>query len=149
MEDGSTPEFDGDYPANLTGGKRHLFLCRNRGSFFKPCPGTREYRCCGYHVLNIGMNCPMDCVYCILQAYLNNPWLSVFVNIDDMFAELDQALRAEPDRIFRIGTGEFTDSLALDSLTGLSSSLVEFIKKYPHAFLALKTKSAVIANLRD
>jgi spore photoproduct lyase len=111
------PRIDGDYPYNLSAGKHHLFLCRNRGAFFKPCPGTRDYRCCDYQVLNIGMNCPMDCVYCILQAYLNNPWLSFFVNVDQLFAELDLALDAEPERFFRIGTGEFTDSLALDNLT--------------------------------
>jgi len=72
------PAVDGEYPGNLTRGKQTLLLCRNKGRFFKPCPGTREYNCCEYQVLNIGMNCPMDCVYCILQAYLNNPWLSFF-----------------------------------------------------------------------
>ena len=141
------PAIDGGYPANLTGGKRHLLLCRNRGAFFKPCPGTREYRCCDYQVLNIGMNCPMDCVYCILQAYLNNPWLSFFVNVEDLFAELDRALTAEPERFFRIGTGEFTDSLALDSLTRLSPRLVAAMAGHKNAVLELKTKSASVANL--
>lgn len=143
-----TPNIEGDYPYNLSAGKRHLLLCRNRGAFFKPCPGTREYRCCGYQVLNIGMNCPMDCVYCILQAYLNNPWLSFFVNIEDLFAELDQALDAEPGRLFRIGTGEFTDSLALDSLTRLSPRLVEYMAGRANAVLELKSKSVNIDNLQ-
>lgn len=142
------PAIDGDYPANLTAGKHHLLLCRNRGAFFKPCPGTREYRCCNYQVLNIGMNCPMDCVYCILQAYLNNPWLSFFVNVEDLFNELDTALDAEPDRFFRIGTGEFTDSLALDSLTHLSPRLVTYMAGRTNAVLELKSKSVNIANLR-
>jgi spore photoproduct lyase len=142
-----TPQLDGEYPFNLSAGKRHLLLCRNRGTFFKPCPGTREYRCCNYQVLNIGMNCPMDCVYCILQAYLNNPWLSFFVNVDDMFAELDHAFEAEPDRFFRIGTGEFTDSLALDSLTRLSPLLVTYMAKRSNAVLELKSKSVSIDNL--
>ncbi|MDR2550921.1 MAG: radical SAM protein [Desulfobulbus sp.] len=141
------PAIDGDYPANLTAGKHHLLLCRNRGIFFKPCPGTREYRCCDYQVLNIGMNCPMDCVYCILQAYLNNPWLSFFVNIEELFTELDRALAAEPHRFFRIGTGEFTDSLALDSLTRLSPRLVAYMAGQTNAVLELKTKSANIGNL--
>jgi spore photoproduct lyase len=143
----AAPAIGGDYPHNLHAGKRHLLLCRNRGIFFKPCPGTREYRCCGYQVLNIGMNCPMDCVYCILQAYLNNPWLSFFVNIDDLFTELDQALDAEPERFFRIGTGEFTDSLALDSLTRLSPRLVEYMAGRTNAVLELKSKCVSIANL--
>lgn len=143
------PAIEGDYPANLTSGKHHLLLCRNRGAFFKPCPGTREYRCCNYQVLNIGMNCPMDCVYCILQAYLNNPWLSFFVNIEDLFQELDQALDTEPDRFFRIGTGEFTDSLALDNLTHLSSRLVTYMAGRSNAVLELKSKSVNIGNLQS
>ena len=144
----AVPVLAGDYPYNLNEGKHHLLLCRNRGAFFKPCPGTREYRCCGYQVLNIGMNCPMDCVYCILQAYLNNPWLSFFVNVDDLLAEVDAALAKEPQRFFRIGTGEFTDSLALDSLTHLSPRLVEYMGRQTNAVLELKTKSVSIANLQ-
>jgi len=147
LPDRAVPAAQSPYPASLAAGKRHLLLCRNRGRFFKPCPATREYRCCDYQVLNIGMNCPMDCVYCILQAYLNNPHLSFFVNIDDLFAELHEAFAAEPERFFRIGTGEFTDSLALDRLTGLSRRLVEFIAGQPQAVLELKTKSAAIGHL--
>jgi len=139
----------GFYPKSLSDGKRHLLLAKNRGKFFKPCPGTREYICCDYQVLNIGMNCPMDCVYCILQAYLNNPYLSFFVNIEDMMAELTGIFALEPDRFRRIGTGEFTDSLALDRLTGLSKVLVEFVRDKNSALLELKTKTAVIENLQD
>lgn len=147
IEEDDHPAIGGGYPHNLSAGKHHLFLCRHRGAFFKPCPGTREYRCCDYQVLNIGMNCPMDCVYCILQAYLNNPWLSFFVNVEDLFADLDRALAAEPERFFRIGTGEFTDSLALDSLTHLSPRLVQYMARQRNAVLELKTKSVSIANL--
>ncbi|MDD5758617.1 MAG: DNA photolyase [Desulfobulbaceae bacterium] len=136
------------YPRNLTKGKQNLLLCRNLGHFFKPCPATREYRCCDYQVINIGLNCPMDCVYCILQAYLNNPWLSFFVNVDDLLRELEAAFAKNPDRFWRIGTGEFTDSMALDQLTGLSQVLVPFIGRQSRAVLELKTKSAAIANLQ-
>ncbi len=139
----------GEYPDNLIQGKRHLLLSQNRGHFFKPCPGTKEYRCCDYQVLNIGMGCPMDCVYCILQAYLNKPWLTFFVNIEKLFQEMKTAFAAEPDRFFRIGTGEFTDSMALDKFTCLSPKLVEFMAKQKQAVLELKTKSAVIANLEN
>lgn len=148
LEEREQPEISGSYPENLTTGKHHLLLCRNRGQFYKPCPGTREYRCCDYQVVNIGMNCPMDCVYCILQAYLNNPFHTFFVNIEKMFAELDQGLSGQPEQFFRIGTGEFTDSLALDSLTRLSPRLVNYMAGRNNAVLELKTKSAVIANLK-
>jgi len=149
IEDRSEPQgIEGEYPANLNQGKHHLLLCKNRGHFFKPCPGTKEYRCCDYQVLNIGMNCPMDCVYCILQAYLNKPWLTFFVNSDNLLSEMETAFQAEPDRFFRIGTGEFTDSMALDRFTALSRKLVQFMASQNQAVLELKTKSAVIHNLK-
>ncbi|MBU1564942.1 MAG: DNA photolyase [Proteobacteria bacterium] len=138
-----------NFAENLTPGKQQLYLCNNHGMFFKPCPGTREYQCCGYHVLNTGTNCPIDCVYCILQAYLNTPWLTFYVNTGDLFHELSQSLSGNPHKFFRIGTGEFTDSLAIDRLTCLSRPLVEFIGQKDNVILELKTKSAVIDNLRE
>lgn len=140
---------DKNFATGLTKGKQILLLGRNRGRFLKACPATREYRCCDYQVLNIGMNCPMECVYCILQAYLNNPWLSFFINTDDLFRELTEAFKAEPDRVWRIGTGEFTDSLVLDNITCLSRDLVEFMRDKPNAVLELKTKTDYIENLHN
>jgi spore photoproduct lyase len=149
LPDGRKPMRVENFGSDLNRGKQILLLGRNRGHFFKPCPATREYTCCEYQVVNTGMNCPMDCVYCILQAYLNNPWLSFFVNVDDMIKEIDAALKNEPDRFWRIGTGEFTDSLAIDRLTGLSSFLVPFMAEQTNAILELKTKSAEVDNLKD
>ena len=142
-------DLDDEYVENLSAGKRQLFLSNNRGVFFKPCPGTREYQCCDYQVLNTGTNCPIDCVYCILQAYLNTPWLTFYVNIDQLFHELEESLSQNQEKIYRIGTGEFTDSLAIDRLTRLSSKLVPFIGQKSNATLELKTKSAVIDNLEN
>jgi spore photoproduct lyase len=141
-------DLDADFAANLSVGKKQLFLCRNRGQFFKPCPGTREYQCCDYQVLSTGLNCPIDCSYCILQAYLNTPWLTVYVNVEKMFSELDDHLkvRKEPG-FYRIGTGEFADSLALDRITCLSRKLVPYFADKKNCVLELKTKSGVIGNL--
>lgn len=138
-----------EYPENLTEGKQHLFITENKGEFVKPCPATKVYRCCDYTVINSGMNCPIDCSYCILQAYLNNPYISYYVNIETMLTELDAVLDSDSTKFYRIGTGEFTDSLALDRLTGLSKILVEFIAGTSNAMLELKTKSGVIENLQD
>ena len=138
----------GEYPANLREGKKTLLLCRNQGEFLKDCPGTREYRCCDYRVLNVGLGCPMDCVYCILQAYLNTPYMSFFLNVEDLFSELSTKLKDYPGRIMRIGTGEFTDSMALDRITGLSTKLVNFFGAQKKGVLELKTKSAAVENLQ-
>ena len=66
-------------------------------------------------------NCIYDCSYCFLQDFLNNNPLQVaYVNIEDLLQELDEVFTKFPNRTFRVGTGEITDSLALDSLVPLS-----------------------------
>ncbi len=54
------------------------------------------------------------------------------------FSELEEIFNT--NRFFRIGTGEFTDSLALESLTNYSSYLIEFLSQFRNVVLELKTK---------
>jgi len=64
-----------------------------------------------------------------------------------MIAELDTKISANPARLWRIGTGEFTDSLVFDNITGLSKSLIPYFTKKNNAILELKTKTVKIENL--
>jgi spore photoproduct lyase len=128
-------------------GKRALLLTDFRGEAIKPCPGTPNYLCCGYQILNFGQGCPMDCTYCILQGYFSNPLLTVQANDEAFLSAAAQSLRAEPNRFFRLGTGEFADSLALDPLTGYARRLVEFIRDVPNAVLEIKSKAVHIDDL--
>jgi spore photoproduct lyase len=128
-------------------GKKVLLLTRNRGAFIKACPGTRGYLCCGYRILHIGTYCTMDCSYCILQSYFHPPLLHYFINQDDMFAELDDAL--SQDRIQRFGTGEFTDSLIWEAWSGLSGGLIQRFADQTRAVLELKTKTTAISKFKE
>ncbi|MEW6530963.1 MAG: radical SAM protein [Thermodesulfobacteriota bacterium] len=130
-------------------GKRILRLMRHRGAFVKPCPGTKEYVCCGLQILHIGQGCPMDCRYCALQAYFNRPVLEVFVNVSEMLDGLRERVSEEPNRFHRICTGEFTDSLALDPITDLASKLVHFFSQQTNASLEIKTKTDFVETLLD
>jgi len=136
-------------PDILESDPERLEIVKFRGRFLKSCPGTRHYFCCGYQILHFGVQCSLNCTYCILQAYLNQPNLRVFGNTEDLFAELEQELRAHPKRLYRIGTGEFTDSLLLDRWTEFSRDLIPFFAEQPNAVLELKTKTDFIANLKD
>jgi spore photoproduct lyase len=135
--------------ASFAAGKRRMVLQRHRGSFLRHCPaGTSGLVCCNYLVVNLASNCPFDCSYCFLQDYLaDNRPLRVFTNVGDALDEIGAVVRARPERPFRIGTGELTDSLALDHLTGISRRLVPFFAALPNATLELKTKSAEIGEL--
>lgn len=141
------PEYMGsERIKSIEADRQTLILSRNKGKFLKPCPGTKEYLCCQYRFLNVGLNCPIDCTYCILQTYLNTHALVVFVNYEDLLVELDSELKKDPSLI-RIGTGELTDSLALDPLTGLNPILIDFFSHQRQGYLELKTKSDHIEHL--
>jgi len=127
--------------------KESIRLLRFQGAFLKTCPGTKEYICCGYQILNVGTNCTMDCSYCILQAYFNQPSIRVFVNLEEQLTTIGQLIDSRPEKIFRIGTGEFTDSLALDHIVHWSDILIPFFLGRKNAVLELKTKSNQIEGL--
>jgi spore photoproduct lyase len=134
-------------PGALEAGKDTLRLVAYPGELLKPCPGTQGYICCGYQILNIGANCPMDCSYCVLQAYFNQPHLRVFVNMEERIGEVGLLIDSYPQKIFRIGTGEFTDSLALDPIVGWSKVLIPFIQEHRNAVLEFKTKTTRVEGL--
>lgn len=117
-----------------------IYLKHYRGRFLRPCPATRQYRCCGYQIIHIGENCPLNCSYCILQAYFQDRILKVWANQENLWAELDRTFGQNKNRLFRAGTGEFTDSLALEHLTGYSADVLEFLGDYPNVCLELKSK---------
>ncbi len=119
---------------------------KHKGLFLKPCPCTPRHTCCGYNFLNIATNCPIDCTYCILQDYLGPSPITIHCNTDDMLTELEAALDSSR-RFLRIGTGELTDSLAIDEITGYTFHLVPFFARHRNAVLELKTKTAAVENL--
>ncbi|WP_457756227.1 spore photoproduct lyase family protein [Thermodesulfatator indicus] len=134
------------WPEVLSWGKKTLFLTAYKGRFFRPCPGTKCYLCCGYQIFHIGQGCYLDCTYCILQAYFNEPWLTFFVNVlSDGLKQLEEGLASRP--FTRIGTGEFTDSMILEPITRLNPRLVEFFARQNKGVLELKTKTIFIDDL--
>lgn len=129
-------------------GKKRLFLKRYKGDFLKKCPGTEGRVCCNYFVINFASNCPMECSYCYLQEYLaHNPALGVFSNVADLVEEVHRLLSRHRRFFFRIGTGEITDSLALDPYIGFSAEVVPYFAEQPNVLLELKTKSDRIEGL--
>lgn len=127
--------------------KETMRLVSFKGEFLKPCPGTKEYICCGYQILHVGTNCPMECSYCILQAYFNEPSLRIFVNLEDQLNQIGRVIDRYPEKMFRIGTGEFMDSLSLDHIVGWSDMLLPFFSVRKNSILELKTKTDRIEGL--
>jgi spore photoproduct lyase len=129
------------YPA------RTLVLARHPGRFVKPCPGTKGYLCCGLQIIHLGLGCSLGCTYCILQGYLDTPALVVFGNVEEGLEEVRRRLESPGRGPRRYCTGEFTDSLLLEDLTGWSARLIKLFAGYPRALLELKTKTDRVESL--
>lgn len=129
--------------------KKRLYIKDYKGTPLKHCPGTRGYLCCNYLIVNMAVGCPLNCSYCILQHYINTPCLTLYANVDYFLESIHSELKAASGATLRIGTGELTDSLALDQITGLSKVLVPFFAEKHNALLELKTKTANVSNLLD
>jgi spore photoproduct lyase len=128
--------------------KKTLYLAPHKGDFLKKCPGSAGQVCCNYFVINFASNCPMDCSYCYLQEYLaDNAALKVFSNVADLIDEADRMLARHRGVFFRIGTGEITDSLALEPYTGMVGELLPYFAEQPNVLLELKTKSDRVDSL--
>lgn len=124
----------------------HIFLTKTKSTFIKICPCTKGCRRCGYWILNVGFGCPMDCSYCYLQTYSNAPGIILPANIEDYYEHIESFDRKLKQKI-RIGTGEFTDSLAFDEYTAYSTKLVPFFRNMKNLVLELKTKMDSIDNV--
>lgn len=127
-------------------GKQTLLLMRKKGTAFKPFPLIPEYVSCHFQVFHIGSGCDLDCTYCVLQSYLNNPINTLYTNTTEMLEEMNQGILSSPGFV-RVTTGELTDSLSMDHLTHWSKKLVPYFAKQKNAVLEFKTKSDNIACL--
>ncbi len=129
--------------------KDELMIYRHKGRFLSGCPGSDGMMCCQYFVLHLGQGCLFDCHYCYLQSFLNHPMMTLFGNLEDLFAEVNQKTLGKKNFHFRIGTGEYTDSLVLEPWTGISSHLISYFADHPNATLELKTKSSHVESILD
>ncbi len=117
-----------------------------QGRVFKLCPAASERAvCCNLHVINVVENCASACSYCVLQTHYADARVAVPVNLKAKLAEI----RLNPDRRYRISTGEYSDSLLYGNRNGILADLCAFAADHPNAVIEFKTKSANVAWLLD
>ncbi len=133
---------------SMSEGKRAWILTEKKGHWIKKCPGTTNFVCCTYFILNLGEGCAFDCSYCYLQGYLNQPRIKLYGNISSCVQELDETFSNASDKLaYRVGTGEYMDSLALDPWLDQHRGLMSLFKQRPEHALEIKTKSHHVDHL--
>ncbi len=131
-------------------GKNNILTIPKKGNVMDICATFNEtYICCRVHVLKSVQNCPYECTYCFLQNYLNNGITKSVEDIETLMKEVKNNITAEPLRMFRVGTWELGDSLALEYQTGQAAALIKEFADLDNAVLELKTKSDCIDAILD
>jgi spore photoproduct lyase len=123
---------------------KDIYICKDSYLKLHKCPGTKHYRCCNYFVFDLVEGCPFDCTYCVLQALVKHPYIRVNDNIDQLISSVN---RLHKKGYYRIGTGELSDSLALDYLLNITSLIIPKLNKLDNILFEFKTKSNCINNL--
>jgi spore photoproduct lyase len=117
------------------------------GDIVRRCPGTKRHICCGYQTIDLVEGCVLSCSYCILKAYLREDIIKISRDPQKVIAELDRVIDSPSDHVQRFGTGELSDSLAIDRRYGLNRFLVEYFGNKQKAILELKSKWADFNHL--
>ncbi|MBN2288003.1 MAG: radical SAM protein [Candidatus Glassbacteria bacterium] len=135
--------------ATVARGKYSAALAPYPGRMVEGCPATPGMCCCRYRVINLIMGCPFDCSYCILQGYLNRPTIFIYPELEKIFGEVDREIASCNEYPLRFGTGELSDSLALEHFTGFAHPLLEFFRNRPQCWFEFKTKSTRVQSLLE
>lgn len=84
------------------------------------------------------MNCIYDCEYCYLRGMYASAYMVLFVNLEDIFEELEGLLREHP---VYLCVSYDTDLVAMESVFGYGREWIAFAQKHPALTIELRTKS--------
>lgn len=87
------------------------------------------------------LNCIYDCEYCYLQGVYTSGNIVIFVNIEDIFEEIEKILK---EKSMYICISYDTDLMALEEVTGFVKAWYEFAQKHENLKIELRTKSSSI-----
>lgn len=132
-------------PSIYNARSQNIFIVKEKYDFFKRCPCTKRAVGCGYNIFNLAFGCIFECTYCYLQEYTNTPGIILPENVENFFDRFSDFKRPG----MRIGTGEFSDSLMIDDITGYSLPIIDFFAGHTDVQFEFKTKSDNIKNLLD
>jgi spore photoproduct lyase len=118
-----------------------------KGSLVRDCPGTKNHICCGYKTIDLIEGCVLSCSYCILKYYINADGIKIHNDIPYIISQIEVSIEQDEGHVLRFGTGELSDSLALDRKYRLNAPLVEYFGGRKRALLELKSKWASIDHL--
>ncbi len=116
------------------------FVEKVKNPLIKSCPCSVGCLSCNYVVISQILNCPYNCTYCYLHSFYGKDDIVVVKDENKILSEVKEYMQ-KAYRPLRIGTGEYSDSLALKEAHSLSIKLIDLFSKQDQHLLELKTKS--------
>lgn len=103
--------------------------------------GSKECQSFGnehFYYTSCMMNCLFDCEYCYLQGMYPSADVVLFMNLDDIFHEVDELLR---EHGVYLCVSYDTDLIALENITGYCRRWIEYAKNRVGLTIELRTKA--------
>ena len=121
-----------------------VILAKKQGNFLLKTPESYTIGRKNNYYFSYMYNCIFDCRYCFLQGLYNSSNFVIFINYEDYFNEiglLDSSHIANDTTIF---SGYDCDSLAYDSISNFSESVLKSFNKFKKIELEIRTKSTYV-----
>ncbi|MGZ3787216.1 MAG: spore photoproduct lyase family protein [Bacteriovorax sp.] len=129
----------------------NLFLGEKKGQLVKLAPPAYGLSGEPHYYFVHAYNCIYECNYCYLQGYFHSPDIVLYLNHEEIAEEIKRVAfdyhHQHPLHKVWFHAGEYSDSLALTSLSGELNHYFKLFKDLPFCNLELRTKSVNIREL--
>ena len=122
--------------------KKLIIAQKQNNLIYKGAPVCQDFGNEHFYYTSCIMNCIYNCDYCYLQGMYSSADIVIFVNLEDVFKEVEMILQEHP---VYLCVSYDTDIAALEEIVGYTSRWIEFAKKYQDSLkIEIRTKSAHI-----
>ena len=106
---------------------------------YKGAPVCQSFGNENFYYTSCMMNCIYDCEYCYLKGMYPSGNVVVFVNLEDIFDEVQKILK---EHAMYLCVSYDTDMLAMERITGYTQEWIHFVKNQKNLTIEIRTKSA-------
>ncbi len=119
---------------------QNLILAAKQGALlYKGAPVCQNFGNSNFYYTSCMMNCVFDCEYCYLKGMYPSANIVVFVNLEDIFADVEQMLKKHS---LYLCVSYDTDLLALEGILGYVREWCLFTEKHDNLKIEIRTKCA-------
>lgn len=119
---------------------QNLILASKQGKLlYEGAPVCQSFGNENFYYTSCMMNCIYDCEYCYLKGMYPSGNLLIFVNLEDIFAEVEQILKKHS---VYLCVSYDTDMMALEQVTGYTKEWVHFAQRQANLKIEIRTKCA-------